>query len=64
VDSLGEPHRTVIRRRYGIDGEEPTPRYRLARELHMADRTVRTIEEEALRELALRRELDAIGEAA
>lgn len=60
---LPEPHRTVIRRRYGFEGE-PVGNYRLGRELHMADRTVRKLETDALEMLGLRRELAAAGQAA
>jgi RNA polymerase primary sigma factor len=63
VDALPEPHRTIVRRRYGFDGE-PIGRYRLGRDLRMADRTVHRYETEALQMLALRRELDAVEPAA
>jgi RNA polymerase primary sigma factor len=63
VDALPEPHRTIIRRRYGFEGK-PVGQYRLGRDLHMADRTVRRYETEALRMLGLRRELDAVEPAA
>jgi RNA polymerase primary sigma factor len=63
VASLPEPHRTIIKRRYGFEGE-PIGYYRLGRDLHMADRTVQKLEGEALRMLSLRRELSALEEAA
>jgi RNA polymerase primary sigma factor len=63
VEALPEPHRTIIRRRYGFEGE-PVGQYRLGRDLHMADKTVRRYETEALRMLGLRRELAAVEPAA
>jgi RNA polymerase primary sigma factor len=59
IASLPEPHRTIIRRRYGFDGD-PVGRYRLGRELRMADKTVGKLEREAIEMLALRRELAAL----
>jgi RNA polymerase primary sigma factor len=56
VDELGEPYRTIIRRRYGLEGE-PMGQYRLGRELHMSDKKLRSLEREALANLALSREL-------
>lgn len=61
--ALPEPHRTIIRRRYGFEGE-PVGYYRLGRELRMADRTVQKLENEALQMLGLRRELRALEPAA
>jgi DNA-directed RNA polymerase sigma subunit (sigma70/sigma32) len=63
VAELPEPHRTIVRRRYGFDGD-PVGYYRLGRDLRMADRTVQKLEREALQMLGLRRELDALGPAA
>jgi RNA polymerase primary sigma factor len=63
VTGLPEPQRSVVRLRYGIGGTEPMSLYRVGRELHMAPRRVRALEEEALTSLAIRRELDALGEA-
>jgi RNA polymerase primary sigma factor len=63
VTGLPEPQRSVVRLRYGIGGTEPMSLYRVGRELHMAPRRVRALEEEALTSLAVRRELDALGQA-
>jgi RNA polymerase primary sigma factor len=63
VAALPEPHRTIIRRRYGFEGE-PVGYYRLGRDLRMADRTVQKLEREALQMLGLRRELSALEPAA
>jgi RNA polymerase primary sigma factor len=64
VGELPEPHRTIIRRRYGFDGEPVGYDYRLGGELRMADRTVAKLEREALQVLGLRRELHALEPAA
>jgi RNA polymerase primary sigma factor len=64
VDGLPEPHRTVIRRRYGFDGDRPIGRYRLGRDLRMADKTVQKVEREAIAMLGLHRELDALRPSA
>lgn len=64
VDALPEPHRTVIRRRYGFEDGKPAGRYRLGRELQMADKTVQKVEREAIEMLGLRRELAALQETA
>ncbi len=65
VGELPEPDRTVIRLRYGLDGDdEPQTLTAIGRQLGLPARTVRTIEERALRELALHREMDALRRAA
>ena len=63
VASLPEPQRSVVKLRYGLTGVEPMSLYRVGRELRMAPRRVRALEEDALTSLALRRELDALSEA-
>jgi RNA polymerase primary sigma factor len=63
VAGLPEPQQSVVRLRYGLSGTEPMSLYRVGRELRMAPRRVRALEEDALTSLALRRELDALGEA-
>jgi RNA polymerase primary sigma factor len=61
VAELGEPQRTVIRLRYGVDGDrEPQTYSAIGRRLGMKSDRVREIEEQALRSLAVRRELDAL----
>ncbi|MGH9138632.1 MAG: sigma-70 family RNA polymerase sigma factor [Acidimicrobiales bacterium] len=62
VEALPEPQRTIIRRRYGLEGE-PVGQYRLGRELHMSDKRVRALERDALAQLALSRELAALEAA-
>jgi RNA polymerase primary sigma factor len=65
VAELPEPDRTVIRLRYGLDGDnQPQTFAAIARRLEITPERVRSIEERALHELALHRELQALGEAA
>jgi RNA polymerase primary sigma factor len=63
VARLPEPQRSVVQLRYGLRGTEPMSLYRVGRELRMGPRRVRALEEDALTNLALRRELDALSEA-
>jgi RNA polymerase primary sigma factor len=65
VAELPEPDRTVIRLRYGLDADaQPQTFAAIARRMQMSPERVRAIEEQALQELALHRELQALGEAA
>ncbi|MGZ8512989.1 MAG: sigma-70 family RNA polymerase sigma factor [Candidatus Limnocylindria bacterium] len=65
VDELAEPDRSVIRLRYGIDGEsEPQTQAAIGRQLGLKIKEVRAIEARALSELARLRELEAMSEAA
>jgi RNA polymerase primary sigma factor len=65
VDRLPEPQRNVIKLRYGLNGSsEPLPLQSVARELDIAPRDVRRLEEQGLQALSLSRELDALREAA
>jgi RNA polymerase primary sigma factor len=63
VTALPEPERTVVHLRYGLGGTEPQSRDRVANRMHMSARRLRKIEEDALERLALRRELESLGEA-
>jgi RNA polymerase primary sigma factor len=64
IEQLPEPQRNVIRLRYGINGNDPKPLRETGRELGISAERVRQIESKALEELAARRELDALREAA
>jgi RNA polymerase primary sigma factor len=65
VDETPEPEREVIRLRYGIDGDaEPQTYAAIGRRLGISAVRVRAIEKQALEQLALRRELQAVAEAA
>jgi RNA polymerase primary sigma factor len=65
VAELPEPERTVLRLHYGLEGDnEPQTFAAIGRQLDMTPERVRAIEERALQELALHRELEALREAA
>src|SRR5215208_2519414 len=60
VDELPETERNVLKLRYGINGDEPTPLRETGKRLGMSPERVRQIESKALAKLAMRRELDAL----
>jgi RNA polymerase primary sigma factor len=64
VDRLPEDEQRVIRLRYGINGDEPTPLREAGRQLGLSPEGVRRIEKTALRHLAESRELEGFAEAA
>ncbi len=64
LDRLDEPERAVLRLRYGINGNEPTPVRETARILDMTQHAVRRAEREGLAALARNREIDALRPAA
>jgi RNA polymerase primary sigma factor len=65
VSDLPEPQRSIVRLRYGLDGSnETTTVAKVARELDLSSREVRKLEEQALVELSLRREIKSLSEAA
>jgi RNA polymerase primary sigma factor len=65
VGSLPSPERDVIRMRYGLNGDrDPASLAEIGRRLGVSSHTVRSIEERALAELASRREMSALLEAA
>lgn len=64
LDRLPEPEREVVKLRYGIDGDDPTPLTEAGRRLGMSADKVRQLERRALAELAESRELDALRPAA
>ncbi len=61
---LPEPEREVVRLRYGIDGDDPTPLREAGRRLGISSEEVRRLERRALAELATSRELEALRPAA
>jgi RNA polymerase primary sigma factor len=64
VAQMGEPDRSVVRMRYGIDDEhEPQTYTAIARQLGISPDRVRRIEDTALKELALHRELEGLRAA-
>jgi RNA polymerase primary sigma factor len=65
VAALPEREREVIRLRYGLNGDQhPQPLTTVGRKLGVSPERVRQIEERALAHLALRREMQALREAA
>ena len=65
IDQLPEIEQKVLRRRYGLNGSpEPQTLAGIGRELGVSAERVRQIEERALAHLALRRELQALSDAA
>ena len=64
VDQLPEPQRQVVKLRYGINGDDPTPLVETGRRLGISQDTVRRLERKALSLLAESRELDAVRPAA
>ena len=64
LERLPDRERDVIRLRYGINGDEPTPLREAGRRLGMSPEGVRRVEQEALRRLAETREIEALREAA
>jgi RNA polymerase primary sigma factor len=64
LDRLPEPEREVVKLRYGINGNDPTPLSETGRRLGISSDTVRKLERKALTELAASRELEALRPAA
>ena len=65
VAALPEREREVIKLRYGLNGDSnPQPLTAVGRRLGVSPERVRQIEERALQHLALRREMQALHEAA
>ncbi len=59
VARLPEPHQTVVRLRYGIDGGEPVGITEAARRMRVRTQRVKELEQQALERLAAVRELQA-----
>ena len=64
IDRLPEREREVVRLRYGINGDDPTPLREAGRRLGMSPEGVRRLETQALKHLAAEREVEALHEAA
>jgi RNA polymerase primary sigma factor len=64
LQRLPEAERNVVKLRYGIDGDEPTPLREAGRRLGISSDAVRKLERKALAELAESDELDALRSAA
>jgi RNA polymerase primary sigma factor len=64
LEQLPEREREVVKLRYGVGGDDPTPLSETGRRLGISQDTVRRLERKALAELAESRELDALRPAA
>jgi len=64
LENLSEQEQRVIRLRYGINGEDPTPLREAGRQLGLSPERVRRIEHKALERLATTREVAGLAEAA
>jgi RNA polymerase primary sigma factor len=64
LETLTPRERHVLTRRYGLDGRDPATLDQIAKDVALTRERVRQIEAEALRQLASRRELQALREVA
>ena len=64
LENLSEQEQEVIRLRYGINGDEPTPLREAGKRLGLSPERVRRIEHKALERLACTREVAGLSEAA
>jgi len=64
LDQLPERERDVVKLRYGINGNDPTPLRETGRRLGISPERVRQLEKRALQHLATTREIEALQEEA
>jgi len=64
LEKLPEPERKVVKLRYGINGDNPTPLREAGQMLGMSAEGVRKLEKRALERLAQEREIEGLRDAA
>jgi RNA polymerase primary sigma factor len=64
VEQLPEREREVVKLRFGMGGDDPTPLREAGRRLGLSPEAVRRVESQALEHLSVSRELAALAEAA
>jgi RNA polymerase primary sigma factor len=64
LEKLPEPERKVVKLRYGINGDSPTPLREAGQMLGMSAEGVRKLEKRALERLAQEREIEGLRDAA
>ncbi|MEA2429069.1 MAG: polymerase primary sigma factor, partial [Thermoleophilaceae bacterium] len=64
LDNLPDREREVVKLRFGVNGDEPTPLRETGRRMGLSPERVRQIEAKALKRLATTREMEGLSEAA
>jgi RNA polymerase primary sigma factor len=64
LDHLPDRERQVVKLRFGVNGNDPTPLRETGRRMGLSPERVRQIEAKALKRLAASREMEGLGEAA
>jgi RNA polymerase primary sigma factor len=64
LDELPDREREVVKLRFGVNGDEPTPLRETGRRMGLSPERVRQIEAKALKRLAATREMEELREAA
>jgi RNA polymerase primary sigma factor len=64
LDQLPEREREVVKLRFGVNGDEPTPLREAGRRMGLSPERVRQLEGRALKRLAATREMEGLREAA
>jgi RNA polymerase primary sigma factor len=64
LDHLPDRERQVVKLRFGVEGDEPTPLRETGRRMGLSPERVRQLEAKALKRLAASREMEGLSEAA
>jgi RNA polymerase primary sigma factor len=64
LDHLPDRERQVVKLRFGVNGNDPTPLRETGRRMGLSPERVRQLEAKALKRLAASREMEGLGEAA